>query len=689
MTGRQPTVVTSRRRQHELLRTWTTWTLTQILIDPAPEVASARDAGWSGTHHHDPDTGLRIVGSPEGLGFGVDESWHNPSELIPWPEVEAIATGLPEDARQDLMEFRSRWREHQRAYPRFIPSAAAVGCGPIVPDTPLTASQETYQRDLEAYETSGVLPAWKQKRSDLEAEHRHLHAQSLPLGSTSEPEDLLELLNDQTVNQPPAQVVEPIGTGREQIPVAEVRRTLTVGSRVQVFYLSQQREQNTPDIRTVSKQTTTKMVTTSAALPEGSHLHWAGATAERDNSGILIVRDAQGTPCVAYKPLSAGAPEPAEAVLPIDPSLQARYTESREATDPATLDEIARSDNPLNRRYVAENPHASTTVLDQLAADVYAEVRRAVAKNPHTLESTLDRLATDPDEAKGPAECKVRWLVASNPSTSPATLSRLTHDNDAMVLAAIGRNPNTPSDTLEQLATPPVGRLDPDVRHAIATNPSTPGHILAGWENSDGWTRPQVAKNPSTPPEVLERLSRDTTTGNSTRAQAATNPSLPVPALFRLAHHDADAWVRQHAARNPNIGAADAHRVAHDEDPSVRRALARNEHVSPVVLGRLQADTDPVVRASLARNPSITPATLQALAEDDNPTVRTSAVKNPSAPTVLEQLAPDTAPAPESSSALRPALRPPSSPAGSGKKMRPHSSYAATPDASCGGGVAR
>lgn len=89
MTGRQPTVVTSRRRQHELLRAWPTWTLTAILIDPASEVTSARESGWSGTHHHDRSTGLRIVGTPEGLGFGVDESWHHPTDLIPWPEVEA------------------------------------------------------------------------------------------------------------------------------------------------------------------------------------------------------------------------------------------------------------------------------------------------------------------------------------------------------------------------------------------------------------------------------------------------------------------------------------------------------------------------------------------------------------------------------------------------------------------------
>lgn len=52
----QPTIVTGRRRQHELLRSWSGWPLTSILIDPA-EVAHAREAGWSATHHLDPETG--------------------------------------------------------------------------------------------------------------------------------------------------------------------------------------------------------------------------------------------------------------------------------------------------------------------------------------------------------------------------------------------------------------------------------------------------------------------------------------------------------------------------------------------------------------------------------------------------------------------------------------------------------
>lgn len=58
----QPNVVTSRRRQHKLLQSWSTWAMTSILLDPT-EVARVRESGWAGTHHHDSATGLRIVGT--------------------------------------------------------------------------------------------------------------------------------------------------------------------------------------------------------------------------------------------------------------------------------------------------------------------------------------------------------------------------------------------------------------------------------------------------------------------------------------------------------------------------------------------------------------------------------------------------------------------------------------------------
>jgi hypothetical protein len=213
-----PTVVTSRRRQHELLRSWTGWPLTSVLSDPA-EVAQVRDSGWSGTHHRDPETGERIVGTAAGLGFGVDDSWHNPAEVIPWSELEAIARAVPDEVREQLVEFRTRWRQHQSAYPRFTASAAAVGCGPIVAGEPLTARQEAYVREHEAFEASGVLRAWEKRRADLDAERLDLHGRAMGLSAGSEAGDLLELLDDQRLDRD----TKPVDSAASGATGAEIR----------------------------------------------------------------------------------------------------------------------------------------------------------------------------------------------------------------------------------------------------------------------------------------------------------------------------------------------------------------------------------------------------------------------------------------------------------------------------------
>jgi primary-amine oxidase len=51
--------------------------------------------GWTGTQYHAAETDVRIVGTADGLGFGMAEGWHHPVEVIPWAEVEAITTAVP------------------------------------------------------------------------------------------------------------------------------------------------------------------------------------------------------------------------------------------------------------------------------------------------------------------------------------------------------------------------------------------------------------------------------------------------------------------------------------------------------------------------------------------------------------------------------------------------------------------
>lgn len=195
------TLVTSRRRQHELLRLWSTWAMTSILLEPTA-VARVRESGWSETHQFDPSTGERIVGTVDGLGFGVTDSWHDPREVIAWPEIEAIAEAVPAEIRGQFVEFRESLREHRRTYPRFAASADAIGCGPMIEGQALTLRQEAYLRELDAYDASGALQAWEQKHADLEVERLDLHARALSTVFDQEPADLLELLDEKHLGKP-------------------------------------------------------------------------------------------------------------------------------------------------------------------------------------------------------------------------------------------------------------------------------------------------------------------------------------------------------------------------------------------------------------------------------------------------------------------------------------------------------
>lgn len=195
-----PAVVTNRRRQLELLKSWGTWALTSILLD-RNEIARVKESGWAGTHHSDPVTGQRIVAGPDGLGFGVDGAWHNPRELIRWVNLESIAKGVPSEVRDQLAEHRARMGQHHKAFPRFSASADAVSCGPIVEGQPLTPRQEAYLRELEAFDASGVLPAWERAKGALDAERLELHDRALGAALDHEPADLLELLEDEPRDQ--------------------------------------------------------------------------------------------------------------------------------------------------------------------------------------------------------------------------------------------------------------------------------------------------------------------------------------------------------------------------------------------------------------------------------------------------------------------------------------------------------
>jgi len=85
----------------------------------------------------------------------------------------------------------------------------------------------------------------------------------------------------------------------------------------------------------------------------------------------------------------------------------------------------------------------------------------AAAQNPNTPTKTLELLASD-------EYSYVRYWVAQNPNTPTKTLEQLATDKDSYVRSWVARNPNTPTKTLEQLATD----KDPYVRFCVAQNPN-------------------------------------------------------------------------------------------------------------------------------------------------------------------------------------------------------------------------
>jgi hypothetical protein len=456
-----------------------------------------------------------------------------------------------------------------------------------------------------------------------------------------------------------------IGRDAERISVAEARRLMAPGTRLQVVYPNRvtmpghEDPNPEPDVRIVTKQTAHEMISVRVAGEgaidgnginmdrNGVHNDWAKKTVERDAAGNLIVRDEGGTPYVAFIPLAADAKAtPLDEIPPFDPSLRTHYTFARYGEDPATLAVLA--DGPLmaDRRAVAENEHTPAEVLSRLAGDEEVDVRRKVAGNPNTPADNLWRLAADLDTGDGPNKTGIGYMVAANPNAPVEALARLASRDDEAIRNRVASHPNTSRRDLVYLATTPrPGQtyVDGQTRQNLAANPNTPADLLAGWENSDGWTMPNVAKNPSTPADVLERMSHNTSTGNQVRAMVAKNPSAPRAAFQRLVSEE-DAWVREHAASNPrltDLAALDTvGRLARDPNHRVRRALASNPSLHALELAPLASDEDPFVRSTLAKNPRIGTGTILALSGDENASVRMNLARNPAVPIeIVERLA--------------------------------------------------
>lgn len=100
----------------------------------------------------------------------------------------------------------------------------------------------------------------------------------------------------------------------------------------------------------------------------------------------------------------------------------------------------------------------------------------------------------------------IREAVARHPNTPIETLTQLANDEEFWVRIEIAANRHTPTHTLTQLATDE----NPVVRTNVAANPNTNENTLAKLANSElFYIREEIANNPNTPIHILKTLTND------------------------------------------------------------------------------------------------------------------------------------------------------------------------------------
>ncbi len=194
---------------------------------------------------------------------------------------------------------------------------------------------------------------------------------------------------------------------------------------------------------------------------------------------------------------------------------------------------------------------------------------------------------------------------------------------------------------------------DPQLRRAVADNPSTPEEVLASLAlDTDHGVRYTVATNRSTDPEVLSALLKDQAA--TVRSAAAMNPFTPVEALTRLiedrtlhlelaANPALDSDLRAELVRDLIVGgderaASLAVRlptirpdaqvlIARHPSARLRKALAERDDLVLDAAEILADDPDAYIRTRVARLRPLSRSTLERLADDANGAVREAATR--------------------------------------------------------------
>ena len=125
------------------------------------------------------------------------------------------------------------------------------------------------------------------------------------------------------------------------------------------------------------------------------------------------------------------------------------YLADNENTPEDVLIDIAANCDPNAARIVAESANSETairTIYERFNES--ASILEYVAKNPHTPEDIIEELATS-------NYYFVRCAIADRTDVSPELLARLAEDPTSDVLSNVLQNPSTPIETIKKLIADP------------------------------------------------------------------------------------------------------------------------------------------------------------------------------------------------------------------------------------------
>jgi hypothetical protein len=235
------------------------------------------------------------------------------------------------------------------------------------------------------------------------------------------------------------------------------------------------------------------------------------------------------------------------------------------SSDSRDQNRYRKEDAARTMRNMAEDPKTTPAQLSQLAMNREPLTLNRLAKNPNTPADGLAKVVeTSQGFYYGDKGDSIRQAVAENANASTQTLMKLAGDSGYFVqqaaldhISKIAEDPAVTQDTLNELGQ----SKDAQVLGRVARSKSASPELLTKLSDTFTNVRAAVAENPSTPPELLEKLSTDTSP--TTREGVARN-----------------------SASTPEMRA----KLAEDPEESVRSALAGNKVTEPALLAKLATD---------------------------------------------------------------------------------------------------